>query len=78
MKDDLTKRALACYKAPFRYHHGYIWDANQEMVADRTEQALLTVRGWGRLQHLRNPEALQDRIGELIAECLNAAWKEAR
>lgn len=30
----VADRALSLYKAPFRFERGYIWDANNEMVAD--------------------------------------------
>jgi hypothetical protein len=34
------------------------------------------VRGWGRIQYLPNPEALQDKVGEMIAEAITDYWKK--
>ena len=82
-------QALACYRPPFRYRLGYIWDADNHMVADRLDQgftacyeneaavAALRVRGWGRLQYRKDcdPEALQDMIGTVIAEAMTRLWE---
>lgn len=50
-------------KAPVKYDHGYIWDADGNMIAQ--------VRGWGRLQYLPNPEDKQDSIGQFVADAIN-------
>lgn len=73
--DTLTQSALSLYRAPFRFHRGYIWDANNEMVADNFGQDFaLRIRGWGRISYLPTPGALQDKVGELIAEALTEYW----
>lgn len=85
MSDDIRRRALDLYKAPFKYDHGYIWDANGEMVADDrvpmddTENPqrsiAVRIRGWGRIGYLPEPEKLQDAVGELIAQALTKFWE---
>jgi len=73
--EGLCRDALALYQPPFRFDHGYIFDANHRMVADNEGQDVaLRVRGWGRISHLPTPEALQDKVGELIAEALTEYW----
>lgn len=92
MSDTITGasrgQALASYRPPFYYRLGYIWDADNHMVADRLDQgftacqenesavAALRVRGWGRLQYRQDcdPAALQDMIGTLIAEAMTRFW----
>ena len=78
-KKELRKRAVALYKAPFKFdvRGGYIWDANHEMVADGLGEAghMLQVRGWGRISYLPEPGALQDTVGELFAELLTKHWE---
>jgi len=69
----LRERALRLYRPPFRRDHDYIFDANNEMVADET---VLRVRGWGRISYLPDPEVLQDAAGDLIAEALTKFWQE--
>lgn len=66
---------MALYKPPFTLQHGYIFDANQQMVADHAgENALLRIRGWGRIGYLPDPETLQDTVGQVIADALTAYW----
>lgn len=76
---DLKQRALALYKPPFSRVHGYIYDADSRVVADdaaaKDEEAALRIRGWGRIQYLVDPEALQDAAGDLIAEALTEYWQ---
>ena len=76
---DLKQCALALYKPPFRRVHGYIYDADSRVVADDAaatdEDAALRIRGWGRIQYLTDPEALQDAAGDLIAEALTEYWQ---
>lgn len=85
MSEDLKARALACYKPPFQYKLGYVWDSQGHMVADEGREHELEslsstvgvrVRGWGRLGKLKDGDKIQDKIGELIAEALNEYWKE--
>jgi len=75
---DLRERAFDLYRGPFRYEHGYIWDKDNEMVADdHVEGAVpaLQVRGWGRLRYFADSAALHDAVGALMAEALTAYWK---
>lgn len=75
-----TAQALSIYTPPFRYdEYGYIWDANNHMVADNhiekdSDGAALRVRGWGRISYMKNPEAIQDALGELMAKALTEFW----
>jgi hypothetical protein len=73
---DLRTQAFELYKPPFRYLHGYVYDADANMVADETAHAL-RVRGWGRLTHVEaeDHEKLQDAVGELLAEALTFYWE---
>lgn len=68
--------ALRLYQPPFRYAWGYIYDQQNQMVADEVAH-VLRVRGWGRIGSLNNPEKLQDAVGELIAETLTVYWTSA-
>ena len=73
--DELTAAALKLYTPPFKYSHGYIWDSKSNMVADdHGQDVALRVRGWGRIQYEPNPEALQDKVGELIAQAMTDYW----
>lgn len=72
--------ALALYKPPFRYLHGYVYDANCKMVADdkTVDSCVISrIRGWGALSYLPNGAELQDAIGRIVAEALNKYWAEA-
>ena len=80
---DIRKAALDLYMPPFRHEHGYIRDANHQMVADDAlseGSGLIAsrIRGWGRIQYLDKPEqraaALQDEVAEMVAEALNTYW----
>lgn len=73
---ELKQRALALYRAPFRVEEGAIYDAAGHMVADDRE-GVLRVRGWGRIGYLKDGAALQDMVGELLVEALNAYWGRA-
>jgi hypothetical protein len=67
--------ALDLYHPPFRFDHGFIWDADNNMVADRPGQdSILRIRGWGQISYKPNPEQLQDAIGHLIAQALTDFW----
>lgn len=72
-KNKLTKRAFALYTPPFKYQMGYIYDANNEMIADDPDK-VVQVRGWGRISYMDEPEALQDTVGDMIAEALTNYW----
>jgi len=74
----LRAAALELYAAPFTYDCGYIYDANRRMVADdHGLDATARVRGWGRISYLKDPEQLQDTVGQLIAEALTEFWNKA-
>jgi hypothetical protein len=69
-------RALDLYSPPFRYEHGFIWDAKNLMVADDEGQDIaLRIRGWGHISYLPDPEKLQDEVGELMAQALTEFWE---
>lgn len=81
---DIRKVAFDLYTPPFRAEHGYIRDANDQIVADdgaAGEMAGLIasrIRGWGRIQYMDNPkgraEKLQDEVSNIVADALNAYW----
>jgi hypothetical protein len=78
---DLRRRAFDLYRGPFRYEKGYIWDKDNEMVADdHIEKAMpaLQVRGWGRMKYFADSAALQDAVGVLMAEALTVYWRSER
>lgn len=77
----LCRAAFALYRPPFRFEHGYIWDAGNNMVADQDDACsdavsseIARVRGWGRICSMPEPMALQDKVGELIAAALTEYW----
>ncbi len=72
---DIDKKALALYKPPFKFVHGYIFDSENQMFADQHETSVCRVRGWGRLSYMDEPEKLQDAVGEHIAKALTAYWE---
>lgn len=73
----LRSTAVALYRPPFRYECGYIYDADRRVVADSDGQdAVMRVRGWGRIGYLPDAGALQDKVGELIAESLTKHWTD--
>lgn len=86
--EELRARALALYTAPFRFKYGYIYDSQNKVVADNSSgrdevvtshvdgNLLLRIRGWGRIQKFHDPEQLQDCVGELMCEALNAYWEK--
>ena len=80
---DKRKAAMAVYAPPFTYLHGYIYDSQNLMVADggstgdnpSVEGAVAArVRGWGRLGYLPNGAELQDEVGQMMADSLNALY----
>lgn len=73
----LRQRALDLYQAPFKLQGGYIWDANNKMVADECgKDSIARIRGWGRIQSLPDAPNLQDEVGKLIAELLTEHWNK--
>ena len=73
---EMEKKALALYVPPFRREHGYIFDAENEMVADDSGDgnSMAQVRGWGRMVYMDKPEELQDATGDIIAKALTLYW----
>jgi hypothetical protein len=77
----LREQALALYKPPFRFQMGYIFDGAGKMVADQDgfdgkvqEAVIARVRGWGRISYLPDAEKLQDEVGAMLADALNAFY----
>lgn len=71
------KAALDLYRAPFKFEHGYIFDADYHMVADDDDvesHVAARVRGWGRIGGLPDAAELQDEVGRVIADALTAYW----
>ena len=80
---DKRKAAMAVYTPPFTYRRGYIFDSQNLMVADKGEidddqsvkgAVASRVRGWGKLGYLPNGAELQDEIGQMMADSLNALY----
>lgn len=79
------KAAMAVYTPPFRFQSGYIFDSRNHVVSDDgpigdgtegVEGAVAArVRGWGRIGYMPNAAALQDEIGQMMADALNAYYK---
>ena len=75
----LCVEAMKLYAPPFRFDRGYIWDSRNNMVADDDAQDVaLRIRGWGRISYLPDAEALQDKVGELIAQAMTEFWVRGR
>lgn len=73
---NIREQALALYTAPFNYNRGYIWDSTGKMVSDEVAVDIVNrVRGWGYISKYENPEQLQDEVGKIIAEALNAFYE---
>lgn len=73
----MREAAFALYEAPFRFDHGYIFDAKGQMVSDDSGEGIIArVRGWGRIGYMENAEALQDECGAMIAEALTQFWNK--
>ncbi len=79
--------AMAVYTPPFRYQYGYIFDSANHMVADQggigevntVEGAVAAqVRGWGRIGYMPSAAAIQDEIGQMIADALNEYYAKVR
>ena len=76
--------AMAIYTPPFTYQYGYIFDSQRHMVADNgpicdgpsVEGAVASrVRGWGRIGYMPNAAELQDEVGQMMADALNALYQ---
>jgi len=77
MNEAMRQVALGYLKPPFKFNHGYIFDAEGHMVADDGDwkNHVVRIRGWGAMRHLEKPEELQDMIGTLVAEALTEFWQ---
>ncbi len=78
------------FRAPVRHESGYVWDADNEMVASRVGIfPRIQARGWGRIKYMPDAQATWDawdaefeRIaggledGDEVARRLNAALTE--
>lgn len=74
--------SMELYEAPFRFSHGYIFDAKGNTFSDcsggEEETFAARIRGWGRISYYKNSEALQDEIGEHMAKALTEYWNKHR
>lgn len=71
----LRKIALDLYEPPFTYDPlgQFILDSKRtSIVCDQDN--ITRIRGWGHIQKMENPEKIQDKLGEMIAEALNEYW----
>lgn len=81
----IRRAAMSLFSAPFKFQAGYVFDASSHMVADDghiDEQINIIaarIRGWGRIGYMDNPEgraaALQDEVGAIVVDALNAYWE---
>lgn len=86
---------LSLYTPPFRFDRrgGYIWDAQNKMVADNYDpddaieppkslEPALRIRGWGYIQYLKHdsltPEQIQNGLGEIMAQALTEYWQRSQ
>ena len=79
----LRDTVKALFTPPFKFDETYIYDSKGEMVADsdcnqdvEMNNLGLRLRGWGRLTHMDNAEALHDETGEQIVKALNLYWND--
>jgi len=79
--------AMAIYAPPFKFQYGYIYDSQNRMVADNGEidgsnsvegAVAARVRGWGRIGYMPNAAELQDEIGQMMADALNALYNSQK
>lgn len=77
------KAAMAIYTPPFVFIHGYVYDSKNNMVADQggfgdkdtVERAVaLQIRGWGRIGYMPNAQELQNEVGAMCVDALNAYY----
>ena len=54
---------------PVRYddYGQQIWDSNNHLICD--------IRGWGRIQYMKDAEKIQDSVGQFICDAINRAIK---
>jgi len=86
----MLKRVLRLYSPPFIFDEmgGYVFDSENNMVSDayfkfscpareneHNKCPIAQVRGWGKIQHKKDPEELQDAVGKVIAQSLNEFWE---
>jgi hypothetical protein len=75
---EARKAAMLIYKPPFKFNRGYIHDSAGHMVADDDQvqgSIAAQVRGWGYINgRFQEPETLQDEIGQMMADALNAYY----
>lgn len=75
---EARKTAMSIYAPPFKFNRGYIHDSAGRMVADDDQvqgSIAAQVRGWGYINgRFPEPEELQDEIGQMIADALNAYY----
>ena len=80
MNEALKKKAISMYKPPFSFSRGYIFDSEGTMFSDDggSGDRVARIRGWGHIGGEKdfNPENIQDALGEMFAEALNAYWEE--
>ena len=70
--DEKTKEiALSLYTPPFKY------DLEGQMIFDSNDNLVTDIRGWGRIQKLKNAEVVMDTVGEQIAEAMTEHWMKA-
>lgn len=68
MKNELEEKILELFKPPFKYdNHGYY-------VSDSDGKKVLDIRGWGIIQKQKDPELLQDTMGEMIVKSFNEMY----
>lgn len=41
------------------------------MIHDKEGNHIVDIRGWGRLQYMKDGEILQDKIGDWVAQAIN-------
>lgn len=79
------KAAMAIYTPPFKYLHGFIYDSQNYMVSDgnllgepneSVKGAVASrVRGWGRIGYMPDAAALQDEVGQMMADALTQYYE---
>ncbi len=47
------------------------YDYDSQMILDADNKHICDIRGWGWIQYNDDPEDLQDKMGEFIAEAIN-------
>lgn len=87
MTTDKRKEAMSMYVAPFKYLHGYVFDARNQMVSDNGNDSdansvegsvAARVRGWGRFSYFENGAEVQDEVGQMMADALNDYYEKVK